>query len=640
MKKLITRIRQSLPLKISLSIFFFAVLVFILINGILLSNSLHHFHNTAMDNASEALSTSLARAERFLKSVETSTDAAALMAEDCFIPDSLLSLSRRIVEVNSFVSGCSISAQPDVFPDRGRHFSAYSVRKGKEIVTVVEDSYEYFYYPWYSIAANSGQAGWTDPFEDNNEGSLSADHTIASYSRPLYDKNKQLLGVISTDLSLPEFSKALSSVKPYRHSYLILVGHDGRYYVHPDSTKIVSGTIFDQTGIRNSKDRLTLAYEMTTGRSGKMHADIDGVRYLICYKPVSGTDWNAALISPERDVLHGYRRLIISILVIVILGLFTIFLICRKIVARALVPLKLLDEQARRITERDYDAVIPRSTQNNIVGHLQNSFADMQEAIGSHVTEVNIAIEESSKRNDELQRAISELEEAARRQNDFVSNMTHQIRTPLNLILGFSQLLREAGGSMPADERRKLIEIMDYHTMTLSRMSLMLYDTSDRGYKDEVASLRYDRVSCNEVARECIGYTNRYYPDVKVHFETAFEDSFTIISDHLYLMRSIREILFNSAKYSDGKDISLRLERGDSSVRFIFQDTGHGIPPEYQENIFTPFYKTDSLSEGLGVGLPLTKRHVNLLGGTLELDKDYREGSRFIMEFPTGSLTS
>ena len=128
---------------------------------------------------------------------------------------------------------------------------------------------------------------------------------IASYSRPLYDWKNRLIGVISTDISLPEFSRALSSIKPYPNSYLVILGPDGRYYVHPDTTKVVNKTIFDLTNSRYYPEKLALGYEMTAGHSGKMHADIGKVRSLICYRPVPGTSWSAALISPERDVLHG-----------------------------------------------------------------------------------------------------------------------------------------------------------------------------------------------------------------------------------------------------------------------------------------------------------------------------------------------
>ena len=559
MGKLIRHIQQSFPTKISLWMFLVAVLVFFLGNGIFLVKARRHFHTIAMNNVSEALSAAVARVERQVKSVETTTKATALMAED-------------------------------------------------NILVI-------------------GHGEWGEPLDQN---------TIA-YTYSIYDNKDQLKREVSTELSLTELSRGLSSIKPYPHSYMIILGHDGRFYAHEDTTKIVSKSIFDLTNGRYYPDKLALGYEMTIGNSGRMHADVGGVRCLICYQPVPGTNWSAALISPEHDVMHRYRHLNISILIIIFIGLLIILFLCGGIVARAFEPLKLLEEQTRKITEGDYTTVIERSNAKSVVGYLQNSFADMQEVIGSNIRNLNAANEESVRRNNELQHANARLEEAIERQTTFVANMTHQIRTPLNLILGFSQLLRETGGNMPDEERKRLLGVIDYYSMTLNRMSMMLYDSSDRGYHDEKVSLSYDEVSCNEVARECIGYTNRYFPDVSVKLQTTLEDSFTIVTDHLYLMRSIREILYNSAKYSDGKNVSLRVSATRNSVRFIFEDTGPGIKPEYQKHIFTPFYKSDDLSEGLGVGLSLTKRHVILLGGSLDLDPDYRKGCKFIMVLPLES---
>ena len=636
MRKLIGKIRDSLPTKISLSMFCIVLLVFILANSVSMTLSQHHFHAVAMNSARTILNTAVARTERYLRSVENATNTTAWMVENKFRPDSLLVLSRRIVEQNGFISGCSISAQPYMFPSEGRYFSAYTVRKGEEIITVQEDEYEYFDYEWYRKAATVGHAVWIDPFVDDNEGSLSADHLIASYSRPLFDKENHLIGVISTDFSLPELSRALSSEKPYPNSYFFLLGSDGVYFDHPDTSRILVKTIFDPTAGKFFLDKLTLGREMTSGKSGTMHADIAGVRSLICYEPIPGTNWSAGLVSPEKDVLLGFRRLDISILLIVFFVLLFILFICRRTVVRAFAPMKLLEEQARLITDGDYFSEMPRGNANSVIGTLQNSFADMQEVLRNHILEVNKKTEELSKRNDELEKANRALEEALRRQSDFVSNMTHQVRTPLNLVMGFAQLFRDSGvDTMSRQEFDRILHVIDYNAMILRRMSLMLYDSSDRGYHDEIASLCYDSLSPNEVARECIGYTNRYFPEVGVKLETSLEDSFTIVSDYLYLMRSIREILYNSAKYSDGNNISLRLSANKDGVRFVFEDTGKGIPQDGLETIFTPFYKPDYLSEGLGLGLALTKRHVMLLGGSLELDQDYRKGCRFIMEIPS-----
>lgn len=640
MRKLIGKIRDSLPTKISLSMFCIVLPVFILANAVSMALSLHHFHDVAMNSARKSLNTAVARAERYLRSVENATNITAWIAENKFRPDSLLVLSRRIVEHNSFISGCSISAQPYMFPLEGHYFSAYTVRKGEEIVTAREDPYEYFDYEWYSKAVKAGHAVWIDPFMDNNAGSLSADHLIASYCRPLFDRENHLIGVISTDFSLPELSRAMSSEKPYRNSYFILIGHDGTYFDHPDTTRILTSTIFDPTDGHYFSDKLTLGRNMITGKSGTMHADVAGTRCLICYEPVPGTDWSAALISPENDVLRGFRFLDTIILLAVFVVLLIIFFICRRTVVTAFAPMKLLEKQARLITDGDYFSQMPQGNPNSVIGTLQNSFAHMQEVLRDNIFEINKKTEELSSRNDELEKANSALEEALRRQSDFVSNMTHQVRTPLNLVMGFSQLLRNPGtDTMSRQELQRIIHVIDYNAMILRRMSLMLYDSSDRGYHDEVVSLSFAPVSPNEIARECIGYTNRYFPEVAVKLKTSLEDSFTIESDYLYLMRSVREILYNSGKYSDGKNISLQLSVNKDKVRFVFEDTGTGIPEDTRERIFNPFYKWDSFSEGLGIGLPLTKRHVILLGGSLDLDSDYRKGCRFIMEFPVANVT-
>jgi signal transduction histidine kinase len=101
-------------------------------------------------------------------------------------------------------------------------------------------------------------------------------------------------------------------------------------------------------------------------------------------------------------------------------------------------------------------------------------------------------------------------------------------------------------------------------------------------------------------------------------------------------MRSLRELLYNAAKYSDGQHIKLFITHTDSFVRFIVEDKGPGISEDYYDLMYKPFTKVDDLSEGLGLGLPLTKRHAISLGGDLIYDRDYRDGCRFTLEVPDG----
>ena len=175
---------------------------------------------------------------------------------------------------------------------------------------------------------------------------------------------------------------------------------------------------------------------------------------------------------------------------------------------------------------------------------------------------------------------------------------------------------------------------MKYNAIHLKRMVLMLFDSSSAGGAETLMNNRNDEVTCNGIARESIDYTEADFLGIKIKFKTELPDEVKILSNHLYLMRTLRELLYNAAKYSDGRNISLSVSQTPTTIRFTVQDTGVGLPENPDDLIYKPFIKSDDLSEGLGLGLPLCKRHALSLGGDLIYDRDYKEGCRFVLELP------
>jgi signal transduction histidine kinase len=94
------------------------------------------------------------------------------------------------------------------------------------------------------------------------------------------------------------------------------------------------------------------------------------------------------------------------------------------------------------------------------------------------------------------------------------------------------------------------------------------------------------------------------------------------------------EPLYNAVQYSDGKHITLRVSQTATTVNFTIQDTGPGLPSEMPEALFKPFREIDNLQIGVGIGLPLARRHAIGLGGSLTIDTDYHEGCRIVIEMP------
>jgi signal transduction histidine kinase len=184
---------------------------------------------------------------------------------------------------------------------------------------------------------------------------------------------------------------------------------------------------------------------------------------------------------------------------------------------------------------------------------------------------------------------------------------------------------------MSEEEAKTVTQTLKKNAYVLQRMVLMLFDSSDEGAMEELKSRRNEYVACKAIAQESINHTYNHFPNLTITLNCEVSDTLCIFTNRVYLMRSIRELLYNAAKYSDGKNISLSITETVNTVYFIVQDTGPGISEVSYDDVFMPFTKIDDLSEGLGLGLPLAKRHAISLGGNLTLDTDYHKGCRFFL---------
>ena len=632
--KLFKHIRQSLSLKLSLGIVLLAIPIFVVSLGILFQQSRYFVRIEAMQRADNVLNTTMLRINGFMKTVETAANVTDWLILQNLQPDSLLAISRRVVVLNPHVNGCSITTEPYQFPQYGKYFSAYSVREGDSVVTAREAEYEYFEKVWYKTPRELGKACWVDPFDDYNEGTLYTPELIVSYCKPLFDENHQMFGVISTDLSLKKLAAVVAKEQPYPHSYFMLIGEDGRYFLHPDTSKLFKETIYTNTNPKKNSDIITLGHEMTAGKNGHMQVHIDGKTCLVCYRQVPGTRWSLALVCPDSDILQSYHRLAYILIPLIVIGLLLILLLSYRVVTHAIKPLNRLVSQSQQIARGNFNGQLSSGKGTEEISQLQNSFVVMQESLKLQLSNIRKANEEAEQRNKELARARQLAEEAGLRKTAFIQNVTHQIRTPLNIILGFAQVLRDSIRQMSENDAKEIMGVISHNAGSLSRMVLMLYDSSDTGISQARSSNMQEEVSCNDVARESITYTYQHFPEISVDFQTELPDTYCIYASHIFLMRSLREILYNSCKYSDGQNISLHIQEGPSTIRFVFEDTGPGIPENYRGYMFETFSKSDDLSEGLGLGLPLAKRHIENMGGTLMLDTTYHEGCRFIIELP------
>ena len=258
----------------------------------------------------------------------------------------------------------------------------------------------------------------------------------------------------------------------------------------------------------------------------------------------------------------------------------------------------------------------------------------MQESLAEHIGQLQQANERAEERNKELQRLNDLAQEARQEKIAFLQDVSHQIRTPLNIIQGFLNVVLKNNSDLTVREKAHIMAMMQKNAFSLRRMAYMLYDATwlEKGQKLEY----HDLVSCNAMARKGIDVLHRFTPgkDDTVIFETSLDDDIQMRTDVGHLTYIIHELLYNAKKFAPDGRVKLMVYETPATVNFAIEDEGPGIPQEEQQRIFNHFFKHSPFSEGLGLGLYLCRHYIRLMGGELSLDTTYEKGSRFIIRLP------
>ena len=633
-------IRRSFSAKVIMWVLLLAVPVFLASVGVLFWQSHKLIRAEAVDKASNVLACAMHRINRYLITTKTASHTNAWIVEQSLYPDSIQAITNRIATTNPYTDGCAISTEPGVLPQYPDGFMSVSFNTKDSINTFIEPDHSYFQERWYSIPRTQRKPTWVVFNDKNRKQETDEDATIAAYTHPLFNKKGKFVGVISIWLSLQHISNIMAEVRPYPHSYYVMIDEKGRYVGHPDSTRLFNQTIFSVANPQHQADLIALGYEMTKGNKGSMSVKINGKKSLVCYMPVEGTPWSLAIVCPHSDILRGFYRLTYIVVALLIVGLLLIFINCHKAVTVSLSPLQQLLEKTKAVSNGHLDVDIAHTKRTDVIGGLQNSFATMLESLNYYINSVRTATDQTKRYNRELEHTTQLAVEAQRQKTIFIQNVTHQIRTPLNIIMGFAQILNcptddtSLSEELGQDEIKSIASTMTHNSRLLIRMVMMLFDSSENGKAETANCDKREMVACNDVCQVALKFTTKNHPDIPVEYKTELADDFCIHTNFRFLEYSLEELLSNAVRYSDQQHISLHVTRNKEFVRFVVQDTGNGIAEANREHIFKFFTKVDDFSEGLGLGLPLTKRHAETLGGNLILDTTYHEGSRFIFEIP------
>ena len=238
------------------------------------------------------------------------------------------------------------------------------------------------------------------------------------------------------------------------------------------------------------------------------------------------------------------------------------------------------------------------------------------------------------KRSQMRQEAMKEKAvQAIQRKNMFLSNMSHEVRTPLNAIVGFSAVLTDEDESFDDESRREFSEIIKVNSFQLLKLINDILDFSDFENDNITFNIRtHDAVKlCNEVVETVMASR-------KLEVEMRFDTDLSVLmldTDDARLRQVLINLLVNAAKFTEQGSIVLELKMADADTAlFSVTDTGCGIPPEKQYLIFERFEKLNDFVQGSGLGLSICQLIVKYMNGKLWVDSGYTRGARFCFTHP------
>ena len=233
----------------------------------------------------------------------------------------------------------------------------------------------------------------------------------------------------------------------------------------------------------------------------------------------------------------------------------------------------------------------------------------------------------------QLNKAYHKALESEKMKSAFIQNVSHEVRTPLNIISGFSQVIADPELTETVEERKHMAEMMQKSASQITNLideiiGLSLIETTDKINKD-------DTIQVNSVLRAVINdYQGKVTNETEMKMDSQLHDEFTILTNKNMFARIISALVDNAVKYTADGLITLKASSDGKNLNISVEDTGVGVPIQEAENIFGRFVKLDSFKEGIGLGLPLSRKLAEQLGGTVKLDTSYTNGARFIVTLP------
>ncbi len=277
------------------------------------------------------------------------------------------------------------------------------------------------------------------------------------------------------------------------------------------------------------------------------------------------------------------------------------------------------------------------SEMNVLLEERQKEISKQNEELMIHRTNLERLVEE---RTTELKAAKNKAEESDKLKSAFLANMSHEIRTPMNAIMGFATLL--GATDTDVEKREKYIKTINTSGETLLTLINDILDISM--IEANQLTLNMSNFSIDEILEDLETYfelRKNNKVDLKL-ISPKTNKEISIYSDAVRFRQIMTNLVNNALKYTTEGYVQFGYKVQESHLKFFVADTGTGIPEDEQKHVFDYFYKVEynpeKIHSGAGIGLSISQRLVELLGGEIWFESEMNIGTTFFFTLPKGTV--